>query len=964
MAKAALIYKLPLPIAIFSTFLTVRSFPTSIAYERPIHTIIFAFAVAGFLLANIGRSFPGLFSPSPTLDVEHDHCTIVLQSRDEGVESQNETPTTRKQHENGLGPTTSRVVFIGAIIALSLRVELYRRISNAPECTVTSPEVFLPVICAIYETSTLDKRDSSRLQNLCHHWFRYIPSAFGISVGCYLLLSTLWDATGSTYICPRAGRESTSIPGLQVVGTIIDGLLAIATVELSRNANSSRSKGPLVWGAVLIATAAVWCTIGVAFYFGAPELRSWLLPFELMWNADYVFSQLFQTLLLSGLCICAFICVVEYGLSYTAIALTAVCVLTPSMQFVWTRIYPFPPISPAPALVAFFLIYSGWRTLEISRKYMGLEKQVISAHRRNLLLFIFVAATYPVWSKSNHVEVHPIENLMHDAEIQHEQYVKGVKLGNSLQDAVAAYKQRYNMNPPPGFHIWYEYATNSSTTIIDEFDQIYNDLLPFRMTSPEDLRRQTWEMVSNPWNGISGITIRNGEAKVQDNVIPTHRWMLEGVVHLIEPFARFLPDMDLAFNLNDESRVVVPYADMTTLKDHAPNFVLQGTESFSSDRSNGWLPIPESDYDKSIFIDAFFQNSFSRFGSVGCHPKSAARRNPRTSSSAHLCFDCIKPHSDGLFVRDWSVAADPCHQPDLSHLHGFYLSPAAFRTSHKLMPVFSQSKPHSYNDILYPSAWNYMDKVKYSPSEEQPDDHFRSKDNTLFWRGATSEGVSASNKAWHGMTRQRLVHMTNNATYAQHDRVTMLLPDGDRYKYRTLAGPTIKDLGLSADIAIVDGIARCRGRDCDNQVAEFALVSPTDFQSHWKYRYLFDLDGAGFSGRFLPFLQSRSLPFKTALFREWYDSRLTAWHHFVPQDIRLHGVWSTLAYFAGIDGWLNGKRIVVAPHLDEGERIASNGREWSYKVLRKEDMELYFFRLLLEWGRLTDDRRDSLGFSV
>jgi hypothetical protein len=25
-------------------------------------------------------------------------------------------------------------------------------------------------------------------------------------------------------------------------------------------------------------------------------------------------------------------------------------------------------------------------------------------------------------------------------------------------------------------------------------------------------------------------------------------------------------------------------------------------------------------------------------------------------------------------------------------------------------------------------------------------------------------------------------------------------------------------------------------------------------------------------------------------------------------------------------------------------------------------MEVYFFRLLLEWGRLTDDNRDNIGF--
>ena len=45
-----------------------------------------------------------------------------------------------------------------------------------------------------------------------------------------------------------------------------------------------------------------------------------------------------------------------------------------------------------------------------------------------------------------------------------------------------------------------------------------------------------------------------------------------------------------------------------------------------------------------------------------------------------------------------------------------------------------------------------------------------------------------------------------------------------------------------------------------------------------------------------------------------------------------------------------------------GEEIAEAGRVWAEKVLRKEDMEIYMFRLLLEWGRLTDDRRDEIGY--
>lgn len=92
-------------------------------------------------------------------------------------------------------------------------------------------------------------------------------------------------------------------------------------------------------------------------------------------------------------------------------------------------------------------------------------------------------------------------------------------------------------------------------------------------------------------------------------------------------------------------------------------------------------------------------------------------------------------------------------------------------------------------------------------------------------------------------------------------------------------------------------------------------------------------------------------------------------------DVRLHGLLSTLAYFTGAmnvdaaggavggNGDENGN-VVMKGNEKAGEMIAEAGREWAGKVLRKEDMEIYMFRLLLEWGRLTDDRRDEIGFEV
>ncbi len=186
------------------------------------------------------------------------------------------------------------------------------------------------------------------------------------------------------------------------------------------------------------------------------------------------------------------------------------------------------------------------------------EKDPMRLSRQFLLFIILCILLIPAWRKHGYVHFHPIDMLMYDANIHHDKYLGIVGNTSSLTDTVARYKQRYNRNPPPGFDVWFEYAKNRSVLIVDEFDQIHEDLLPFRIIPPADLRRQTWEMVSNPWNEISGITIRDGEARVQENVIPTHRWMLEGVAVLINSFARYLPDMDLAFNLNDESRVTVP----------------------------------------------------------------------------------------------------------------------------------------------------------------------------------------------------------------------------------------------------------------------------------------------------------------------------------------------------------------------------------------------------------------------
>lgn len=256
--------------------------------------------------------------------------------------------------------------------------------------------------------------------------------------------------------------------------------------------------------------------------------------------------------------------------------------------------------------------------------------------------------------------------------------------------------------PSSGFDKWYAYSTERSSEIIDDYDSIYHDLLPFWYLSPAELRSRTWEMTSNPWNNIPGIVIRNGSAQAGLHIPGSHRWMIDGVIESLKPFVQWLPDMDIAFNLNDECRVMMRHEELSSmLGKNSSTGDSSGkiSSDWSQQRAVGWKEVPEEPISETVFEDLSTANIFVPYGSDSCPASSRARRE-RVSNRSCACLSCAEPHSFQGFVQNWSLAADICHQPDLANLHGFFLSPAAFKGTHKLMPVFSQSKVHGYNDIL------------------------------------------------------------------------------------------------------------------------------------------------------------------------------------------------------------------------------------------------------------------------
>lgn len=73
--------------------------------------------------------------------------------------------------------------------------------------------------------------------------------------------------------------------------------------------------------------------------------------------------------------------------------------------------------------------------------------------------------------------------------------------------------------------------------------------------------------------------------------------------------------------------------------------------------------------------------------------------------------------------------------------------------------------------------------------------------------------------------------------------------------------------------------------------------------------------------------------------------------------------YTLLTYFIGLGSATAPHAAAYVPSHDfEAKQISNWGRDWAKKVLRHEDIEIYTYRLMLEYGRLLDDNRDRIGY--
>lgn len=203
----------------------------------------------------------------------------------------------------------------------------------------------------------------------------------------------------------------------------------------------------------------------------------------------------------------------------------------------------------------------------------------------------------------------------------------------------------------------------------------------------------------------------------------------------------------------------------------------------------------------------------------------------------------------------------------------------------------------------------------------------------------------------------------------------------------------------------------------------YHVQPPAPISEVWKAKMALDLDDTGFSPSFGALMESRSALVKMSVHQEFWRDWIQPWYHFIPLSSSYAELHNLITFFLGVPDALKdqmspikstspinqnnlsqnlndqklrrrsiipeGNQTLAGPNADnlkqntlasdgqtadprerdpgleafdsddELRKIGENGRDWKLRHLRQEDMEVYVFRLLIEWARILNPDSSS-----
>ncbi|KAJ2994764.1 hypothetical protein NUW58_g1468 [Xylaria curta] len=552
---------------------------------------------------------------------------------------------------------------------------------------------------------------------------------------------------------------------------------------------------------------------------------------------------------------------------------------------------------------------------------------------------------------------HAIDKLALEAQVQFKQLLG--KRSDTLEQAASRYRERRGRHPPPGFKAWFAAAKNADAIVVEDFfDRIHHDIGPFWALDPKRLRR----MIKDEQHFIR---VRDGKAWFVSDHLELRQPWVQLWTELVQEMMPNLPDLDMVLNVMDETRVLVPWEEMNRYVAeeqrkrrvfHPSEAITEYTKYQDEKRDDD----DDDDDDESAIKVKWVSGEEHKYWDhyrVTCPPDTPGHNvssleklnSPPTYPTHPMPFTV-----DG-FIQNFTASTDPCLQPHIRGMHGTFIESVSMATTHSLFPIFSGCKLPRNNEILIPAGMILDSYDLFSGGESHGGD-WASKRNEVVWRGVGSGGRHKDDN-WWGFHRHRFMQMMNGTTISRLEDGGDAAPSfnlSDLAEYQTEMqrnGSLGKWVSSFSDVAYVnfECFPRQENGSCWYLDPYMELRGKIHMKDQYGYKFLPDIDGNSYSGRFRAFMRSTSLVLKSTIYTEWHEDRLVPWAHFVPFDNTYADIYVILDYY------LNG-------HDDEARKIAEASQDWSEKVMRREDMMLYVWRLLLEYARVMDPSRDRLGF--
>ncbi|KAJ7043992.1 glycosyl transferase family 90-domain-containing protein [Mycena alexandri] len=293
-------------------------------------------------------------------------------------------------------------------------------------------------------------------------------------------------------------------------------------------------------------------------------------------------------------------------------------------------------------------------------------------------------------------------------------------------------------------------------------------------------------------------------------------------------------------------------------------------------------------------------------------------RDPGARKNAMILKDPnpfhFAPRPTSQFFQDQS-GCSPFSSPlgfatDASADIAFLRSSSSSDFTTDLWPLLSMTKiSPCFSDILFPGPYDY-DQSWWSGSFDYPNNvEWKDKKPQIYWRGM-SNGGHIIGQNYHKFPRFRLVALARNHTDLIDAKMTRFAE------------------------------THCT-EDCDRDhiIEEYDITGPQSAKEEvYKYKYLLDVDGNTFSGRFLGLLKSGSLVFKSTVFDEYFNDWLRPYEHFIP-------VLPDLSDLIEKIHW-------AMEHEDEARLIQERGKLFTERIMTDRQNDCYFSLLLIEWARL------------